>query len=67
MCCALFEFIAVRLFKRTKSNTIVLTGLSGSGKTILFYQVSTFGFIDTFLGFYFIQFLCFNFFYCIPD
>ncbi|XP_042508392.1 signal recognition particle receptor subunit beta-like isoform X2 [Macadamia integrifolia] len=25
-------------FRRTKSNTIVLAGLSGSGKTILFYQ-----------------------------
>ena len=33
-------YFAVRLFKRTKSNTIVLTGLSGSGKTTLFYQVS---------------------------
>lgn len=31
---------AVRLFKRTASNTIVLTGLSGSGKTYLFYQVT---------------------------
>uniref|UniRef100_A0A2P2JYI1 Signal recognition particle receptor subunit beta n=1 Tax=Rhizophora mucronata TaxID=61149 RepID=A0A2P2JYI1_RHIMU len=31
--------LAVRLFKRTKSNTIVLTGLSGSGKTVLFYQL----------------------------
>ncbi|XP_022737983.1 signal recognition particle receptor subunit beta-like isoform X2 [Durio zibethinus] len=28
-----------RLFKRTKPNTIVLTGLSGSGKTVLFYQL----------------------------
>ncbi|MBA0554436.1 hypothetical protein Golob_013535 [Gossypium lobatum] len=28
---------SIRLFKRTKSNTIVLTGLSGSGKTVLFY------------------------------
>uniref|UniRef100_A0A1D1XM01 Signal recognition particle receptor subunit beta n=1 Tax=Anthurium amnicola TaxID=1678845 RepID=A0A1D1XM01_9ARAE len=28
-----------RLFKRTKSNTIVLAGLSGSGKTVLFYQL----------------------------
>uniref|UniRef100_A0A5B7C6T5 Signal recognition particle receptor subunit beta n=1 Tax=Davidia involucrata TaxID=16924 RepID=A0A5B7C6T5_DAVIN len=28
-----------RLFKRTKFNTIVLTGLSGSGKTVLFYQL----------------------------
>lgn len=32
--------LAARLFKRRKSNTIVLSGLSGSGKTILFYQVS---------------------------
>ncbi|CAN1310882.1 Signal recognition particle receptor subunit beta [Linum perenne] len=31
--------ILVRLFKRPKSNTIVLSGLSGSGKTILFYQL----------------------------
>jgi signal recognition particle receptor subunit beta len=30
----------VRFLKRTKSNTIVLTGLSGSGKTVIFYQVS---------------------------
>ncbi|KAF2286699.1 hypothetical protein GH714_023706 [Hevea brasiliensis] len=29
----------VRLFKRTKSSTIVLTGLTGSGKTVLFYQL----------------------------
>ncbi|KAK9277024.1 hypothetical protein L1049_006563 [Liquidambar formosana] len=29
----------IRLFKRTKPNTIVLTGLSGSGKTVLFYQL----------------------------
>ncbi|KAE9607080.1 hypothetical protein Lal_00025717 [Lupinus albus] len=28
-----------RLLKRAKANTIVLTGLSGSGKTILFYQL----------------------------
>lgn len=33
-----FDFV-VRVLKRTKSNTIVLTGLSGSGKTVLFYQV----------------------------
>jgi adenylylsulfate kinase-like enzyme len=33
--------VAARLFKRAKSDTIVLTGLSGSGKTVLFYQVST--------------------------
>ncbi|KAF6164095.1 hypothetical protein GIB67_017679 [Kingdonia uniflora] len=32
-------FLLIRLLKRTKSNTIVLTGLSGSGKTILFYQL----------------------------
>jgi Cdc6-like AAA superfamily ATPase len=32
-------FFAVRMLKRTKSNTIVLSGLSGSGKTVLFYQV----------------------------
>ncbi|KAK0572961.1 hypothetical protein LWI29_001027 [Acer saccharum] len=31
--------ILIRLFRRTKSNTIVLTGLSGSGKTVLFYQL----------------------------
>ncbi|XP_062110354.1 uncharacterized protein LOC133822135 [Humulus lupulus] len=31
--------ILIRLFKRTKSNTIVLTGLGGSGKTVLFYQL----------------------------
>lgn len=31
---------AVRLFKHRASNTIVLTGLSGSGKTVLFYQVN---------------------------
>lgn len=37
----LYEIIldAVRLFKRRSSNTVLLTGLSGSGKTILFYQV----------------------------
>ncbi|XP_040954391.1 signal recognition particle receptor subunit beta isoform X4 [Gossypium hirsutum] len=28
---------SICLFKRTKSNTIVLTGLTGSGKTVLFY------------------------------
>ncbi|XVF13698.1 hypothetical protein REPUB_Repub08aG0230200 [Reevesia pubescens] len=31
--------LSIRLFKRTKSNTIVLTGLSGCGKTVLFYQL----------------------------
>ncbi|KAG6398788.1 hypothetical protein SASPL_140258 [Salvia splendens] len=37
----LFEILvaAVRLFKHRASNTIVLTGLSGSGKTVLFYQL----------------------------
>lgn len=35
-----YLFPAVRLVKRAKANTIVLTGLSGSGKTVLFYQVS---------------------------
>ncbi|KAF9626674.1 hypothetical protein IFM89_038769 [Coptis chinensis] len=33
------EFRPVRLFKRTKSNTVILAGLSGSGKTLLFYQL----------------------------
>ncbi|KAJ0095970.1 hypothetical protein Patl1_16097 [Pistacia atlantica] len=28
-----------QLFKRSKSNTIVLSGLSGSGKTVIFYQL----------------------------
>ncbi|KAF3569245.1 hypothetical protein DY000_02012068 [Brassica cretica] len=27
-----------RLFRRTKSNTVLLSRLSGSGKTVLFYQ-----------------------------
>ncbi|EOY25235.1 Signal recognition particle receptor subunit beta isoform 3 [Theobroma cacao] len=31
--------LSFHLFKRTKSNSIVLTGLSGSGKTVLFYQL----------------------------
>ncbi|KAM7269698.1 hypothetical protein ACFE04_025195 [Oxalis oulophora] len=31
--------IALRLFRRTKSNTILLTGLTGAGKTLLFYQL----------------------------
>ncbi|KAE8727426.1 Detected protein of confused Function [Hibiscus syriacus] len=30
---------SIRLFKRSKSNTIVLTGLSGSGKTVLYYAL----------------------------
>nr|KJB21014.1 hypothetical protein B456_003G186100 [Gossypium raimondii] len=30
--------LSIRLFKRAKSNTVILTGLSGSGKTVLFYQ-----------------------------
>lgn len=32
-------FLSIRLVKRAKANTIVLTGLSGSGKTVLFYQL----------------------------
>ncbi|KAG8369023.1 hypothetical protein BUALT_Bualt15G0107100 [Buddleja alternifolia] len=32
-------YLIIRLFKRGSSNTILLTGLSGSGKTVLFYQV----------------------------
>ncbi|KAL8154609.1 uncharacterized protein LOC141659745 isoform X1 [Apium graveolens] len=35
----MFLFFIVRLFNRKTSNTIVLTGLSGSGKTVLFYQL----------------------------
>ncbi|KAL2484320.1 signal recognition particle binding [Forsythia ovata] len=35
----IFLFIIIRLFKRTSSNTIVLTGLTGCGKTVLFYQL----------------------------
>ncbi|KAL3518436.1 hypothetical protein ACH5RR_021025 [Cinchona calisaya] len=31
--------IFIKLFKRASSNTILLTGLSGSGKTILFHQL----------------------------
>ncbi|KAI3435203.1 Signal recognition particle receptor subunit beta [Psidium guajava] len=31
--------LSIRLFRRKKSNTIVLTGLGGSGKTVLFYQL----------------------------
>ncbi|XP_004489822.1 uncharacterized protein [Cicer arietinum] len=31
--------LSLRFLKRTKSNTIVLTGLSGSGKTVIFYQL----------------------------
>ncbi|CAA2982842.1 signal recognition particle receptor subunit beta-like [Olea europaea subsp. europaea] len=34
-----FLFIIIRLFKRKSSNTIALTGLSGSGKTVLFRQL----------------------------
>ncbi|KAL0327271.1 UNVERIFIED_CONTAM: Signal recognition particle receptor subunit beta [Sesamum angustifolium] len=35
----IFLFLIIRLFKRKSSNTIALTGLSGSGKTVLFYQL----------------------------
>ncbi|KAJ4978757.1 hypothetical protein NE237_009537 [Protea cynaroides] len=31
--------LLISLFRRTKSNTIVLAGLTGSGKTTLFYQL----------------------------
>ncbi|KAL8150977.1 hypothetical protein V2J09_020785, partial [Rumex salicifolius] len=31
--------LLVRLFKRKKLNTVVLAGVSGSGKTVLFYQL----------------------------
>ncbi|KAM2363345.1 hypothetical protein ACFX1X_002415 [Malus domestica] len=34
-----FLLLLVRLFKRPKANTILLSGLSGSGKTVLFYQL----------------------------
>ncbi|KAD2394494.1 hypothetical protein E3N88_41471 [Mikania micrantha] len=33
------ELFTVRAFNHTISNTIVLTGLSGGGKTVLFYQL----------------------------
>ncbi|KAL1823502.1 hypothetical protein DCAR_0311410 [Daucus carota subsp. sativus] len=35
----MFFFFIVRFFNRKTSNTILLTGLSGSGKTVLFYQL----------------------------
>lgn len=41
-------YLAVQVFRRKKSNTIVLAGLSGSGKTVLFYQVSV---VDYFFSF----------------
>ncbi|CDY11331.1 BnaA03g01670D [Brassica napus] len=31
--------LSIRLVRRTKSNTVLLSGLSGSGKTVLFYQL----------------------------
>ncbi|XP_071730661.1 uncharacterized protein [Rutidosis leptorrhynchoides] len=31
--------LLIRIFKQTTSNTILLTGLSGGGKTVLFYQL----------------------------
>lgn len=34
-----FLLLLARLFRSTKPNTIVLTGLSGSGKTVIFYQL----------------------------
>ncbi|KAL6956786.1 hypothetical protein U1Q18_017095 [Sarracenia purpurea var. burkii] len=39
MSCVHCVNLIVRLFKRTKPKTIVLIGLSGSGKTVLFYQL----------------------------
>lgn len=35
----IFLSLLLRLFKRKKPNTIVLAGLTGSGKTVLFYQL----------------------------
>lgn len=35
----LLLFLSISLLKRTKSDTIVLAGLSGSGKTTIFYQL----------------------------
>ncbi|ESQ50565.1 hypothetical protein EUTSA_v10022817mg [Eutrema salsugineum] len=32
-------FLSIRLFRRAKPNTVLLCGLSGSGKTVLFYQL----------------------------
>ncbi|CAN8237211.1 unnamed protein product [Cochlearia groenlandica] len=32
-------FLSIRLLRRTKSNTVLLSGLTGSGKTMLFYQL----------------------------
>lgn len=34
------SFFTVHRLKHRSANTILLTGLSGSGKTVLFYQVS---------------------------
>lgn len=41
-------YLAVQVLRRKKSTTIVLAGLSGSGKTVLFYQVSV---VDYFFSF----------------
>ncbi|KAL2343511.1 hypothetical protein Fmac_004796 [Flemingia macrophylla] len=35
----LLLLLSLKLFKRAKSNTVVLTRLSGSGKTVIFYQL----------------------------
>ncbi|KAL8519101.1 hypothetical protein ACS0TY_010149 [Phlomoides rotata] len=35
----IFLFVIIRLFKRRTLNTVLLTGLSGCGKTVLFYQL----------------------------
>ncbi|KAI4340739.1 hypothetical protein MLD38_025548 [Melastoma candidum] len=36
---SLFFLFTLGLFRRKKSNTVLLTGLSGGGKTVLFYQL----------------------------
>ncbi|URD93973.1 signal recognition particle receptor [Musa troglodytarum] len=35
----LFQHAPIHVLRRSKSNTILLAGLSGSGKTVLFYQL----------------------------
>ncbi|KAI4302104.1 hypothetical protein MLD38_037890 [Melastoma candidum] len=36
---SLFFLLSIGIFCRKKSNTVLLTGLSGGGKTVLFYQL----------------------------
>ncbi|XP_031501200.1 uncharacterized protein LOC116264893 isoform X2 [Nymphaea colorata] len=38
-CHAISHGLSARFLRRAKSNTIVLAGLSGSGKTVIFYQL----------------------------